>query len=984
MTTHQHPRPLLVPDLGRSLDRRNLTKPVYDRRMVDDMEENADWSGSDVVTLEYTTDRARSGRRSLRFSTKLRNKAYIASARQANGSFTGAGVLFEQMPFAAIMSRRFSPSQDWSRYNRLSLWCYLHPTDAAIMRTNQLSFGFVCDGAEAGPVDPVALHHVGDLIAGQWNRIIWEFPEIRRDRVSQFRIFQPTAGLSVRGAQSRLTYDFDELCLELVDAEPVDGWAVTEGKAAYCHAGYQPDAQKIAIAPPGSDDFSLVDAATGETAVTLAAEKITSRRGSYSVLDFGSFDRRGRYRLVHGGSATEEFVIADDAWHHVAEATLNAFYGFRCGFAIPGVHDACHLDVFAEHNGERRVVGGGWHDAANMTQAPNRTFLSIYALLELHESLLARGAEDLADRAVEEARWGIDWLLQTRFGPGLRVLYGEYSYYTDAVAGTIDDVVQDGQSGVGRDPWINTLAALAGARAARAPHGSDPDLGDTLIAAASQDYDSAAAGIAPPAEATPRQINEPSWRDQIGYLTLAAVELYRATSEQKYATDAARLARWLVDTQERRFVDGIPVTGYFYEDAGRSRIVHEYHNGFEDSGLLAFAALCETFADHPEWMHWYAGLALYADYFCAKGAEASEPFGIIPAAVWRRADIDAPYPDNVIGAPIAAMGPSPNYPTPPTPEVIRQQMLDQFEAGTDLGSDHRLRVFPLWYDNTRHGSSNVHLGKTIGLAAAGRVLNRPAIGDLAARQVQWLLGANPFSRSLVYGVGYDYWQNFTVSLPNLVGGLSLGFNSYRDDSPAWGNNALFPYKELWVFSSCRMAHVLAYVGAPASVTGSASRGAEWTNLRTRAVHAVDPGKFGLRLPGGDYQVSFGGRSCHVLLGDGTSRTLDLDPAETLTIELSAGQADGTVVAVAMTLSGSGRYDLEARTFNARLTGLPPTVNLTGNGTRTDQLIVQIEDPSMPWLLAVIPDGRLSDRAEVGGTARPLQSLASSSTAALLP
>jgi hypothetical protein len=975
MTDQQDRAPMLMPDPGHGLDRRNLSKKVHDRRVVDNMEDDAGWSASDAVTMEYTTERARSGRRSLRFSTELRNEAYIRAARRENGSFSGDGVLFEQMPFAAIMSRRFSPPQDWSGYNRLSLWCYVHPTDAAIMRTNQLSFGFVCDGAEAGPVDPVALHYVGDLTPGQWNRIIWEFPEIKRDRVSQFRVFQPTSGISVRGAPSRITYDFDELCLELVDAEPVDGWVVTEGKTAYCHVGYQPGAQKIAIAPPGPDDFSLVDAATGETAVTLAAEKVTGRRGTYSVLSFGSFDHPGRYRLVHGGSATGEFVIADDAWDRVVEATLNAFCGFRCGFAIPGVHDACHLDVFAEHDGERRVVGGGWHDAANMTQAPNRTFLSIYALLELHESLLARGAGDLARRALEEARWGIDWLLQTRFGPGLRVLYGDYSYYTDAVPGTIDDVVQDSRGGVGTDPWLNTLSALAGARAARTLRGSNPELSDTLIAAAAQDYDAVVADIAPPAEATPRQINEPSWRDQIGYLTLASVELYRATSEQKYATHAARLARWLVGTQERRFVDGIPVTGYFYEDAGRSRIVHEYHNGFEDSGLLALAALCETLTDHPEWMDWYAGLSIYAEYFCAKGAEASGPFGVIPAAVWRRADIDAPWPDNVIGAPIAAMGPSPNYPTPPTPELIRRQMLDQFEAGTDLGSDHRLRVFPLWYDNTRHGSSNVHLGKTIGLAAAGRVLGRPATTDLAGRQVQWLLGTNPFSRSLMYGVGYDYWQNFTVSLPNLVGGVSLGFNSYRDDSPAWGNNALFPYKELWVFSSCRMAHVLAYVGAPASVTGSASHGAEWRNLRTGAVHAVDPGKFGLRLPGGDYQVNFGGRSRQISLSDGSSRTLDLEPAEALIIGLTAGQPDGTAVTLAMTLSGAGRHELQARTFNARITGLPAVVDLTGSGTRTEQLTVEIEDPSMPWLLAIVPDGRLGDRAEVGGTTRPPQSLA---------
>ena len=904
----------LLPDPGHGLDRRNLTKPVHESRLVDDMEDDGGWSASDVVTLEYTTDRARSGTRSLRFSIELRNEDYIRFARRENGSFAGAGVLFEQMPFAAIVSRRFSPAQDWSVYNRLSLWCYVHPTADAVMRTNQLSLGFVCDGAEAGPTDPIAVHYLGDLVAGEWNHIAWELPEMRRDRVSEFRIFLPTAGVPEHGAPSRITFDIGDLCVERVDAEPVDGWAVTPGKIAYCHVGYLPAAEKVAIAPDGPADFALIEARTGAEVAKLPAERVVNRRGSYRVLDFSSVNEPGMYRLRHGETLSETFPIGEDAWRPVVAATLNAFYGLRCGFAVPGVHDACHLDVVAEHDGERRVLGGGWHDAANMTQAPNRTFLSIYALLELRESLRARGDEDLAGRALEEARWGLEWLLRSRFGGGVRATYNDCSYYTDSVAGTGDDVLIDagssGEAQVGQDGWLDTLSALAAARAARTLRDGDPLWSAELLAAAEEDYSAVATGITPPHDAPPRQINEPSWRDRIGYLTLAAVELYRASGSERYATDAARFARWLAGTQERRFVDGIAVTGYFCEDAGRTRIVHEYHNGFEDGGLLAFAALCDTFPNAPEWMDWYAGLTFYAEYFCATGSAASAPYNVIPAAVWRRADIDAPFPDNVIGAPIAAAGPSPNYPTAPTPELIRRQMLEQYEAATDLGAGHRLRIFPLWYDNTRHGSSNVHLGKTIGLAAAARTLNRPALSDLAGRQVEWLLGANPFSRSLMYGVGHDYWQNFTVSMPQLVGGLSLGFNSYRDDAPAWGNNAVFPYKELWVFSSCKMAHSLAYVGVPARIRESASAG---------SAPVVD------------------------------LRTLE--------------HSGGTVI-VEASLSGAGSHQLEVRGFNARVRGLPATVAAPS----TERVEVHIEDPSQPWLVVVVPDGRLDDRAEIGGRA----------------
>lgn len=64
--------------------------------------------------------------------------------------------------------------------------------------------------------------------------------------------------------------------------------------------------------------------------------------------------------------------------------------------------------------------------------------------------------------------------------------------------------------------------------------------------------------IQPPADGPPREINEPSWRDPIAYLTLAAAELHRTTGDAHYAGEAARLAAWLIGTQERSFVEGIP------------------------------------------------------------------------------------------------------------------------------------------------------------------------------------------------------------------------------------------------------------------------------------------------------------------------------------------------------------------------------------------------------------------------------------------
>jgi len=959
-------RSLLAADLSRSRDRRNLVKPVLARRLLDDMEQDA-WAAKGGAALSYTRERARTGSRSLRFSADLRPEAYLRSARSANGSFNGHAVLFEGMPFAAGITRRFDQPQDWRAFNRLSIWCFVHPANTPV---TAFALKFLCEGAGGGPSDPIAIHYFCDFRPGEWQLLAWEIPEQQRDRVIEVSIFQPITGVAASGAPSVVTYDFDELCVERVDAEPVAGWQVTPGKIAYSHVGYELQAQKIAVSGEAAGSFALIEADGERLVASFKAQAVHNRRGHWQVLDFSSFDKQGRFRLRHGAAVSEPFDIGGTAWRTVTEATLNAFYGLRCGCKVPGVHEACHLDVFSEYQGERRPVGGGWHDAANLTQGPYRTHLSSYALLELHDALHQRGDAALADRALEEALWGLDWSLRLRFAPGIRTLYGDYSFWTDGIPGTLDDVVQsEPRTLVGRDNFQNTLAALATARAARSLLQRDAALSLRLLKAAREDFaDVIEHTEGPPKSAPPLAINEPSWRDQIGYLTLAAVELFRATGEQAYAQEAVRLGRWLQQTQERRFVDGSPVTGYFYEDAGRTRIVHEYHNGFEDSGLLAFAALTQALPEHPEWMDWYAGLVLYAEHFCIKGAEASAPFDVIPAAVWRRADIDAAHPSDETGKRLAQRSTA-LFPTPPTDELVRRQMTSMFEASAVLSPDQRLRVFPLWYDKVRHGASNVHLGKSIGLAAAAAPLQSPECSDLAARQLQWLLGTNPFSRSLIYGVGQDWWQNFCVELPNLVGGMSLGFNAYQDDAPAWGNNAVFPYKEMWVFSSCKVAHGLALVAAPAHVEGHAPAGATLENLRTGRKTRLPPGRFSMAVESGHYAIHHGKQTHRLALAAGSRRKLALDGAIVPQLSLHALAVSGARRELVLTLRGSGQHRLAARLFNAELTGLPASVEIGPEGVRRLRLVLQMKDLLSPWRLMVVPDEQLADRAELAGTYR---------------
>jgi len=828
------PRALIRPDLSRSLDQRVLAKPVHARRVIDAMDDVAHWQASAAVQISHTTERSRTGKGAIRISVAQRDDALLRAGVQPNGSFNGQAVLFEGAPGAAVMTRHFAEPQDWRAFNRISLWCYVHPGNPV----NALALEFVSEGAAAGPTDPVAQHYISDLRPGMWNQLTWEISEHQRDRVVSFTLFQPRWGLPVAGSGPLVTYDFDLFELHSVDVEQVQGWSIADGKIAYSHVGYRVDGAKIALAPPGPErTFELIDQA-GRVVATLPAEAISNARGSWRRLDFSEFRRSGSYRVRCGRAGSEPFRIGDAVWHGVADATLNAYFGLRCGCVVPGVHDACHTDVFCEHDGRRISMAGGWHDAANLSQNANNTHVSIYGLIALADAARDAGDTALADRAEEEARWGLDWSLRLRLSPGIRCAFDPVSFYTDGQTGTADDVILDPQRAVRDDCFTNVLAALAYARAARSMRARWPALAMILERAAGEDFAAALTKL-DLAGTTPSGMNQGSSADQIAYGALAAVEMLRLTGRAEHRDTAVRLGAAVLQTQEQRFIDGIPSTGYLYDDTHRTRINHEFHSSFEEARMLALEALCDALPDHPDWIDWYGGLLLYSEYFCRKGSEASAPFDLLAAAVWRRADLEKERSVDRMGAVLAAK-PNGLFPTAPDETVTAAQMRQQFEDATDLGSDYRLRVFPLWYDHIRHGGTVVQLAKAIGLAAAARVRGKPELSDLAERQLQWVVGANPFSRSLMYGVGKDWWQNLTIELPNLVGGLAVGINSYRGDAPAWGNNAIFPYKEMWVLASSRAALLLARLIAPpgTSVPGLGA-----------SAEVVGSGAVELRVPG---------------------------------------------------------------------------------------------------------------------------------------
>jgi hypothetical protein len=916
-------RALIEAPYENSLDARYVSKPVYGSMVVDDMETNRAWIVSGIGKMSYTSERAKDGKRSLRFQTSMRDEEYLR-ANQKNGTFTA------QQGGSTEMRLVLDPPQDWSRFNRIAFWVYVHPTT---MQIYSLQLSFNCEGAAHGPLDPVSTHVVQDLKPGEWNRVVWEIPELKRDRVIAFNV---GATLTGHGPEDEgiVTYDFDRIEVDRVDAEPYEGWAVAPGKIAYQHVGYRPTEQKVAFAGSSAgSQFEIVDAVSGKTAATFPVRGTANKRGQFKILDFSAFTQPGEYFLRSGAATGRPFAIADDIWLGVIERALNFYYGQRCGFDVPGIHHVCHQDWQGTFNGRTNIINGGWHDAGDLSQGPFRTGGATFAMLQIYEQLQQKGIRpDLQKRLLEEASWGLDWLLKTRFGGGYRITWARMRYYTDNKVGTVDDMIVAAQN----IAFENFVFCTTAADAARLLKTVDPQRADTSLKAAEEDY-----------AATLQQ--RTNWSnttvDEAAYGTLASVELFRATGRHFYAVQAAHFGQLLIQCQEQSFVDGLPLTGYFYTSTKRQRPVHEKHSSFEETPVMALRALCDTFPNHPAWMDWYAAALLQSKYFQEPGTAISAPFRLIPNSIWRRNEFDS------------------------LEVKKREEALKQFNDGTRLAEDYRLRVFPIWNDNLFHGNTAVHMAATASMASGALLRNSRETQDLVRLQLQWVLGGNPLSQSLMYGEGYDYQPLFAYCTRNLVGALPVGMDS-RNDSPYWPAENRATYKEMWVVPVSRLLFSLASMAMPARISGVAAANTELREARTGAAIHLPPGKFSRTLPPGEYTITSGDKVSHLsALAGGRYEVPDLN--HSIDMVLSASAPKNGEVQIEARLRGEGSHKIELRTFNGATNFSSASVKLTPGREENVTWKLKVLAADKPWAVVAVPDGNLSGRQELSGAVREL-------------
>jgi hypothetical protein len=911
-----------------------LNKKVLDSRVLDSMEDLSTWSFKGEGDMSLADEYKKDGQHSLRIRSTF-------SVARVDG-----GGEWEDL----IATRKF-PSEDWRKYNRISLWVYADvagaPALAASLTLHNEGQHILPDQYNEGRNESLLLKNHA------WTHLVWEIAPLDRDKVTAVD-FAYSLPKMFPDPGDHTTLYIDQLELQTVNPDHVEGWDVAAGKIAFSHSGYTIGASKSAIASDlTAHEFSVVDEHTGKVVLTKPVEEKTASLGKYQVLDFSELRQPGTYRIRAGSELTRPFRIGDDAWSDSTWKALNFMYSERCGTVIPGIHGICHQDDYSIHGDKRIVVNGGYHDAGDLTATGNITGMT-YALFSYLDRLQQQQEDPaLRDRLTEEAKWGLAWILKTSFGDGYRTTGQLISYWTNGIMGDADD--RFGQAV--NDPEWNFRVAAVESLAARVLKESDPELANRSLATAKDDWKYAVEGLKKAAP-KPEVYGAQDELERISFGAIASVGLFRATGEQQYADEAMLLGNLILQSQERKLQPwSVPLTGYFYTSPERKNLFHRFHIGQEEQPLIALSELCEAFPNNPDWIKWYSAIVLHSQYYQQAVAALDAPYDVLPAGIYSESEVRL-LPNSEQWRPLRASD--------------RNSYLEQVHTGLHLGGDYYLRRFPVWF-NFR-GNSSVLLSETKALSAAAQIRNNLDADDLAQKQAQWLTGRNPFSASIMYGEGYDWTPLYSVRSGQMVGALPVGVETRgNSDAPYWPTQICWTYKEVWTQPVGEWIWLMRDLNGSAVVRGTTDKDNHDSvvvrNAHTGFSKSVSPadGIFRILLPQGNYTVQQGTTRTELTAISGKTYELELRRDKLLDFTITT-QAEGHGdVTLRVSTHGVGQHRLSIRADNLAFKEADQQdVNLSSQTSGEVVWHAHIVSADTPWVAVIVPDDKLDGRKEVTG------------------
>lgn len=630
-----------------------------------------------------------------------------------------------------------------------------------------------------------------NLQNGVWNECFWEMGSIAHDRVAEVSFEIHRYGKELSGG--------DELCFELrnIRSEEVEkpdvvlGWQPAAGTAVFSTTGYWANGVKTAVANTEERDFQVVEAETGAVAFAGPVQTVENGHGRFQVLDFTPLTQTGEYRIRLGGAETEAFAVRPVPVDEAVWKLLNFLYCERCGCPVPNKHGTCHGDVIATHNGLTMAFNGGWHDAADVSQQTVQSAEVLHALLEV-----AAAVKDsdpmLYARVLEEANWGLDFVLRTRFGDGYRASGAGIRRWTDGLIGNMDDC----EARVHNSSFDNFVIAGVEADSHIAFEEKDPELAWKCLQTAREDFAFAHQRFARVGLEEPYFREHSTSASESQYYAAAAwaaAKLYGVTGKEEYRAYAEDYAARLLACQETGGL-GLPLSGFFFRNEEKGAIVHFSHQSRDQIFVQALAACCENLPQSGRRGAWENAMRLYGAYL--KGLMAyTAPYGMLPAGVFSMAEVEDE-------ATFEYIHPRVDYPRE------KQNYRQQLENAVEIAPGYYVKCFPVWF--SYRGNSALHLSMGKAASLLGLYFGDRELVEIAREQIYWTLGKNPSGQSLVYGEGSNYGQQYAALLGETVGEMPVGIQTLANgDEPYWPQANIATYREVWTTPPARWLWIAA-------------------------------------------------------------------------------------------------------------------------------------------------------------------------------
>ncbi len=352
--------------------------------------------------------------------------------------------------------------------------------------------------------------------------------------------------------------------------------------------GYLPSDVKSAVAFSKTnlpDSFIVVDDVTQRQVYRGHTKALAGQRWGqfdhHAELDFSAVKKAGRYHLSIAGTDSPSFSISAEVYRDLPDELLEFMREQRCGYN-PFLDVKCHqLDgrtaYGLETNGTPIDVRGGWHDAGDLLKylltSGNATAQMLLAwklepdLFQDHFNALGQAGSNGIPDVLDEARWGLDWMLRLHPAPDqlyhqvaddrdhttFRLPQNEVADYGWGKGGARVVYFADGKpQGLKQYQSESTgVANLAGRYAAAMALAyqiwkDDPqqsDFAKRCLQAGIEIYQMGRAkeGVQQGnSYGAPYRYAETTWADDMEW---GAAELFHATHETKYLADAKRYAQ---------------------------------------------------------------------------------------------------------------------------------------------------------------------------------------------------------------------------------------------------------------------------------------------------------------------------------------------------------------------------------------------------------------------------------------------------------